>query len=87
MLRDPDMCSALVSYLVLFERKSKYEQDSIILQWVIYRFKIPSFNGRSMDGYHVPFDGSCLDGKEWLTDKNPHPLLVRLGFAISDGTW
>ena len=69
MLRDPDMCSALVSYLVLFERKSKYEQDSIILQWVIYRFKIPSFNGRSMDGYHVPFDGSCLDEKEWLTNK------------------
>ena len=34
MLRDPDMCSALVSYLVLFERKSNYEQDSIILQWV-----------------------------------------------------
>ena len=87
MLRDPDMCSALVSYLVLFERKSKYEQDSIILQWVIYRFKIPGFNGRSMDGYHVPFDGSCLDGKEWLTDKNPHPLLVHPGFAISDGTW
>ena len=60
MLRDPDMCSALVCYLVLFEQKSKYEQDSIILQWVIYRFKIPSFNGRSMDGYHVPFDGSLL---------------------------
>jgi hypothetical protein len=69
MLRDPDMCSALVSYLVLFERKSKYEQDSIILQWVIYRFKIPGFNGRSMDSYHVPFNGSCLDGKEWLTNK------------------
>ena len=60
MLRDPDMCSALVSYLVLFERKSNYEQDSIILQWVIYRFNIPGFNGRRMDGYHVPFDGSLL---------------------------
>jgi len=77
MLRDPDMCSALVCYLVLFEQKSKYEQDSIILQWVIYRFKIPSFNGRSMDGYHVPFDGSCLDEKEWLTDKiRTHYLCV-----------
>ena len=55
--------------MVLFERKSKYEQDLIILLWVIYRFKIPDFNGRSIDGYHVPFDGSCFDGKEWLTDK------------------
>ena len=78
MLRDPDMCSALVSYLVLFERKSKYEQDSIILQWVIYRFKITGPNGWPIDGYHVPFDGSCFDGKEWLTDKiRTHYLCVR----------
>jgi hypothetical protein len=70
--------SALVSYLVLFERKSKYEQDSIILQWVIYWFKIPGFNGQSIDGYHVPFDGSCFDGKECLTDKiSTHSLCVR----------
>ena len=87
MLRDPNMCSALVSYLVLFEQKSKYEQDLIILLWVIYRFKIPDFNGRSIDGYHVPFDGSCFDGKEWLTRQNLHPFLVSLGFASSDGTW
>ena len=60
MLRDPDMCSALVSYLVLFELKSKYEQDLIILQWVIYWFNIPGLNGQWMDGYHVPFDGSLL---------------------------
>ena len=78
MLCDPYMCSALVSYLVLFEQKSKYEQDSIILQWVIYLFKIPGFNGRSMDGYHVPFDGSCLDGKEWSTNKTrTHYLCTR----------
>ena len=77
MLHDPDMCSALVSDLILFEQKSKYEQDSIILQWVIYWFKIPGFNGWSMDGYHVPFDGSCFDGKEWLTDKiRSHYLCV-----------
>jgi hypothetical protein len=31
ILRDPDMCSAIVSYLVCFEIKSKYEQDSILL--------------------------------------------------------
>jgi hypothetical protein len=31
-----------------------------------------------MDGYHVPFDGSCFDGKEWLTDKIcTHYLCVR----------
>jgi hypothetical protein len=73
--------------LVLFEQKSKYEQDSIIMQWVIYRLKITGPNGRWMDGYHVPFDGSCFDGKEWLTDQILLPLLVRPGFAISDGTW
>jgi hypothetical protein len=78
MLRDPDMCSALVSYLVLFEQKSKYEQDSIILQWVIYRFKITGPNGRPIDGYHVSFDGFCFDGKEWLTNKiRTHYLCVR----------
>ena len=32
ILCDPDMCSALLSYLVYFEQKSKYEQDSILLQ-------------------------------------------------------
>ena len=78
MLRDPDMCSALVSYLVLFERKSKYEQDSIILQWVIYRFKITGPSSWPIDGYHVPFDGSCFDGKEWLTDQiRTHYLCIR----------
>ena len=56
--------------MLFFEQKSKYEQDSIILQWVIYRFKITGPNGWPMDGYHVPFDGSCFDGKgEWLTDQ------------------
>ena len=72
-LRDPDMCFALLSYLVYFEQKSKYEQDSILLQWVIYWFKIPGVccqvRCREMDGYHVPFDGSCLDDKEGLIEK------------------
>jgi hypothetical protein len=31
-----------------------------------------------MDDYHVPFDGSCFDGKEWLTNKIlTHYLCVR----------
>ena len=69
ILCDSDMCSALVSYLVLFERKSKYDQDLIILHWIIYPFKIPSPSGWVIDDYHVPLDGSCFDGKEWLTGK------------------
>ncbi len=52
--------------------------DSIILQWVIYWFKIPGFNGRLIERYHVPFDGFCFDGKEWLTNKiRTHSLCLR----------
>ena len=33
---------------------------------------------QAMAGDHVPFDGSCFDGKEWLTDKIcTHYLCVR----------
>jgi hypothetical protein len=52
-----------------------------------YWFKIPGPSGWVIDGYHVPFDDSCFDGKEWLTDKICTHSFLHLGFAISDGTW
>ena len=58
ILRNKPLCSAIASYLAWFERRSKYEQDAIVLQWVIYKKILP---GSNMNWYHVPFDGSCYD--------------------------
>ena len=62
LLEDDVICSAVASYLVLFERRSKNKQDNIILQWMIYGHAPgTSQHSRREYGYHVPFDGSCLD--------------------------
>jgi hypothetical protein len=68
ILEDEVICSAVASYLVWLERRSKYEQDNIILQWVIYgqapggRHSLSTSHHRRREhGYHVPFDGSLFD--------------------------
>ena len=61
ILRNEPSCSAIASYLAWFERRSKYEQDSIVLQWVVYRKILP---GSKYYWYHVLFDGSCFDDNE-----------------------
>jgi hypothetical protein len=61
ILHRPQVSVAVANYLAWFEQRSKYEQDSIILQWVIYRKTIP---GAKYFFYHVPFDGACFDVDE-----------------------
>ncbi len=41
ILRSPQLSYAVANYLAWFEQRSKYKQDSIVLQWVIYRKIIP----------------------------------------------
>ena len=86
MLHDPDMCSALVSYLVLFEQKSKWAKFNCIAMG--YLSVQDHRSQRPVDGWL-----SCaiwwflLWWKGVVDQQNSHPLLVRPGFAISDGTW
>ena len=66
ILDDQVIRTTVASYLVWFERKSKHEQDTIILQWMIYgrtpggRHSLSSSRDKIREfGYHVPFDGLC----------------------------
>ena len=69
ILHNQVICSAVASYMVWFERKSKIEQDNIVLQWMIYghppggRHSSLSTSQRTRReyGYHVPFDGLRLE--------------------------
>ena len=60
ILRDPIVRTSIAKYLVWYERKTKYDQDSIILQWIMYRVSLFGMRERTY-WYHVPFDGSCFD--------------------------
>jgi hypothetical protein len=59
---------AVARYLVMFERKSKYDQDSIVLEWFRYS-PLAERGGNSrgpnkgrMNYYHLPYDGNYIIG-------------------------
>ena len=92
ILDDQVICSAVASYLVSFERKSKREQDNIILQWIIYgrhpggRHSLcTSHHKRRAFGYHVPFDGLCLDDDEESLEKICSHHFCELGLQFVMG--
>ena len=62
VLYNPCSKLAIANYLAWFEHMSKYQQDSILLQWMIYRKVLPGSN--NCYWYHVPFDGLCFDDDE-----------------------
>ena len=94
LLADDVICSAVASYLVWFERRSKNEQDKIILQWMIYghvpggRHSLStSQHSRREYGYHVPFDGSLFDddGESLERIRSHHFYSLGLQFVMGIG--
>ena len=94
ILDDQVICSAVANYLVSFERKSKREQDNIILQWIIYgrhpggRHSLcTSHHNQRRFGYHVPFDGLCLgdDGESLEKIRSHHFSELGLQFVMGTG--
>ena len=82
ILEDAVVKTAVASYLVWFERRSKIDQDNIILQWMIYghtpggrHSATTSQHRRREFGYHVPFDGSILeDDEEYIAEPDPEVM-------------
>ncbi len=75
---------AIANYLAWFENCSRYKQDLIILQWVIYRkrksgAKYYYFN-------HIPLDGSCFADDKGESIKALHThLFCTAGLQIVMG--
>jgi hypothetical protein len=94
ILGDKAICTAVSSYLVWFERKSKHEQDTVIFQWMIYgnapggRHSLSTSQPKRREfGYHVPFDGKYLDdGGQSLARLHSHHLCtLGLHFVMGIG--
>ena len=50
--------TSIVSYLVFFERQSKHQQDTILLDWIVYCISSPQ---SICHFFQVPFDGNVND--------------------------
>ncbi len=79
ILADEYTRKAITRYLVLFERKSKYDQDSIILMW--FRYLTLAMRGDNTQGpnkgrtnYHLPYDGNYVDYNKGLQVLRNHWL-------------
>ena len=80
ILEDEVVKTAVARYLVWFERRSKIDQDNIIMQWMIYghtpggrHSATTSQHSRREFGYHVPFTSGIKGGieghKVWDSDE------------------
>jgi hypothetical protein len=94
ILDDKIICTAVASYLVWFERKSKNDQDNIMSQWMIYgpspggrHSRSTSQHDRREYGFHVPFDGLCLDddGYSLAMIRSHHLCALGLQFVMGIG--
>ena len=71
---------AVARYLVWFERKTKYDQDGIILEWFRYaNAAVRSGTSRARQKgrtnyYHLPFDGNFVDDEVVLKSLRDHRL-------------
>jgi hypothetical protein len=65
----PGVVAAIASYLIFFERKTKSQQDMILLDWILYRISFPANKTRF---FHVPFDGDCIDDSDTIAEMQRH---------------
>ena len=80
ILEDELARKAVARYLVSFERKTKYEQDSTVLEW--YRYTTSAERGGNTRGpkkgrtnyYHLPYDGNFIDDDNSLQALRNHRL-------------
>jgi hypothetical protein len=60
ILEDDQVSKAVASYLVWFEKKSKHEQDLILMEWYRYARNIGVVDNKT-NYYQVPFDGELVN--------------------------
>ena len=77
IFRDHAIMVPIAYYLVWFERKSKYDQDLIMMQWLIYCQSRARSKSR---WFHLPYDGSHVkvgnDGEPLMTLQS-HLICIR----------
>jgi hypothetical protein len=77
ILRDRAIMVPIAYYFVWFERKSKYDQDLIMMQWLIYCQSRARSKSR---WFHLPYDGSHVkvgnDGEPLITLRS-HFICIR----------
>jgi hypothetical protein len=80
ILADEFARKAIACYLVLFEHKTKYEQDSTVLEW--YRYTTSAERGGNnccpkkgrTNYYHLPYDGNFINDNDSLQVLQNHRL-------------
>lgn len=75
ILTDVNVRECVAKYLVQFERKNKYDQDSIILEW--YKYAIAARTGRRHMWYHLPYDATWTDDIDCIRVSQAHTLCTR----------
>ena len=74
ILKNPCTTSAVVQYLVWFDKKSKYDQDTLILEWYKYAWANNDYIQGRGQRYCLPFDGSCIDDVDLCNELTAHKL-------------
>jgi hypothetical protein len=73
ILDDENVRQAVAKYLVWFERKSKFEQDSMVMEWYWYaRLRTEKANF-----FQLPFDGSLTTNLSIKKSLHSHKLCQR----------
>lgn len=83
----PTAVAAIASYLVSFKRKTKYDQDSILLSWMIYCITLP---GSKSHWFHVSFDGGTIDDMDAIDEILTHSICkkgLQFMMGISNLQW
>ena len=74
ILTDLDVRECVAQYLVQFETKKKYDQDSIILEW--YKYAIAATNGNSYLWFCLPYISTLDDNIDCLHALQKHRLCL-----------
>ena len=75
----PSVITSIASYLVFFERQSKHQQDTILLDWIIYRIALPQ---SKCHFFRVPFDGNVIENNVDAVDDIQAHFLCSKGLQI-----
>ena len=76
VLYDPIARALVIKYLVWFERRSKYNQDSIIFEWLKYSTFIKGERSKS-NSYWLPFIGDGIEDMDFILQLRNHSLCTR----------
>ena len=93
IVHDSNAQSAIAKYLTWFERRNKYEQDSIVFEWWRYVLILKASNEqrkgmKNGKVFCLPFvDDGTDDGTDAVDDKVRTYLLCKRGLVILLSFW